>query len=523
MSVKVVNTSGNGSFVEGSLIDFSYQEDISPIEPTTIDGGTGQISFSVESVNSELSGTKLMINNQMSLVDDANGSVDFQVKSISISDGNVASFTGDTLSSKLNAVKTAKPFPHAGSDYTLKAALDYYCSLVDIVPIYDNDFDLELDAVERNFIGWKANVWEQLKSLCAGVSASDTDNVGIEVYAHNGELHFRKALTTVRDTHEKRMSETLAIDSTESAKSIDVVNYNTFYAENKVIFEEKNYTDTNAGPNAFRASITDNMQVEAGEVLVKRFAMAATLETINQPVCVETITPLPYDGPTGKYVIVGSDNLPIQPAQWVGEGGKIEVSLTDVPNEIEIKITGPKAESLPLVSDPAKNTLAPYKIGVETSDGADYPAFYITGSGVFYNKQTVSILTGASANLTTVDESPTSIDNIFITTPHDASARGVAAAQVACGPNVNFTRTIDGTEPFGTLIGSTEYTESNRFRVKSAAYTDSDISLTYSAYTTFDDFNAKWTGRTIGNFDTTVSSASMLFNEFTIIPLLEEI
>lgn len=534
MSVQVVNTAGNGSVVKDSLISFSYQEDITSLEPSSIEGGTGQVNFTAEAIYDNAIGTtkpnsKLLINNEMSLVDSDNGSVAFQVKTVSVGDNGVVSVTGDTISAKLNAVKTAKPFPHQGSDYTVKAALDYYCSLVGIVPVYDDGFDAELDLVERQFIGWKANVWEQLKLLCAGVCASDTDSVGIEMYVDNGELHFRKALSSAKDTSEKSISQQIAIDASEAAKSVDVVNYNTRYAEDEVIFPEQLYQDGEAVGTGFKASISDSMQVEAGQTVTKRFPMAVTLEKINQPECVETIVPLPYTGSIGKYVIVGSDNLPIMPAQWIGEGGKVEVSLTDVPNEIEVKVTGPKAESLPLASDENKQTLAPYKIGVETSDGTDYPAFYITGSGVFYNKQTVNILTGSSEDITTVDESPTSVDNMFITTPHDLAAKGVAAAQKICGPQVNLTRTIDGVQAFGTLIGSTEIAESNRFRVKSASYTESDISLTYSTYVSFDDFNAKWNGKDIADFNATAldpltyPNDALAFNEFTVIPLMEEI
>lgn len=534
MSVRVVSTSGNGSFVKDSLISFSYQEDITSLEPSSIEGGTGQVNFSVEAINEDAVGytkpnSKLLINNNMSLIDSDNGTVSFQVKSVSVSDNGVASVTGDTISAKLNAVKTAKPFPHQGSDYTVKAALDYYCGLVGITPVYDNDFDIDLDLVERQFIGWKGNVWEQLKLLCAGVCASDTDSVGIEMYVANGELHFRQALSTVHSTAERSISESISIDASEAAKSVDVINYNTFYAEDAVIYPEQVYSDGEATGTGFKASISDTMQVEAGQTITKRFPMAVTLETINQPVCVDTITPLPYDGVEGKYVIVGSDNLPIMPAQWVGEGGKVIVSLTDVPNEIEVTVTGPKAESLPTAADENVKTLAPYKIGVETSDGVDYPAFYITGTGVFYNKQTTNVLTGASESLTTVDDSPTSVDNIFITTPHDASSKGVAAAQRICGPQIGLTRTVDGVEGFGSLIGSTEYVESNRFRVKSASYTESDISLTYSTYVSFDDFNAKWADRDIEDFNLTAlkpadhPSGALAFNEFTVIPLMEEI
>jgi hypothetical protein len=527
MPVKVVNTSGNGSFVEDSLISFSYEEDITSLEPSSIDGGTGQVSFSVQSVSTPSKpNTKLLINNSMSLVDSDNGTVSFQVKNVSIADGNVANITGDTISGKLNAVKAAKPFPHKDENgvvigYTVKEALNYYCGLVGVTPVYDDNFDVDLDLVEREFIGWKGNVWEHLKMLCAGVCASDTDSVGIEMYVDNGELHFRKALSTVLSTAERSITESISVDTSESAKSIDVINYNTHYGIDEVIYPENLYSEGEAIGSGFKASINDSMQVESGQTITKRFPMSVTLESIGQPECVSTITPLPYDGPTGKYVIVGSDNLPILPAQWLGEGGSLTVALTDVPNEIEVTVTGPRALSLPTAADPNVQTLAPYKIGVETSDGVDYPAFYITGTGVFYNKQTTNFLTGSSEAITTVDESPTSVDNIFITTAHDLSAKGVAAAQKICGPQVNLTRTIDGVEGFGTLIGSTEYVETSRFRVKSAGYSESDISLTYSMSALVDDFNDNWTGRTIAQFNTALSGVA--FNEFTVIPLMEEI
>jgi hypothetical protein len=534
MSVRVVSTSGNGGFVEDSLISFSYQEDITSLEPSSIEGGTGQVSFSVEAINDDAIGftkpnSKLLINNQMALIDSDNGTVSFQVKTVSVSDGTVVNVTGDTVSAKLNTVKTAKPFPHEGSDYTLKAALNYYCGLAGVTPVYDDNFDVDLDGVQRKFIGWKANVWEQLKLLCAGVCASDTDNVGIEMYVDNGELHFRKALSRSRSTAEKAISQSISIDSSESAKSIDVINYNTSYAQDAVIFPEQLYSDGETAGTGFRSSINDSMQVESGQTITKRFPMAVTLEKINQPECVSTIIPLPYDGPVGKYVIVGSDNLPIMPAQWLGEGGKVTVALTDVPNEIEVTVTGPKALSLPTAANSNVQTFAPYKIGVETSDGVDYPAFYITGTGVFYNKQNTNIVTGASTVLTNVDDSPTSVDNIFITTPHDASAKGVAAAQKICGPQINLTRTVDGLEGFGSLIGSTEYFESNRFRVTSATYSESDISLTYSTYVSFADFNAKWADRDIEDFNMTALKpldypyGALAFNEFTVIPLMKEI
>lgn len=531
MGVKIVNISGNGSYLDDSIIDYSYQEDAQSLNPANSDGGTSQVSFSVVAVGENKDGTKrpntkLLLNNKMSLVDDALGSVEFQVKNISISDGVVANITGETVQSKFNVVKTAKPFPHQGSDYTLRAAIVYYCSLCGVAPIFDGTFGDELDLVEPTFMGWKDNVWTKLKQLCSGVSASRTDSVGIEMYISGGNLHFRKSMTAAVDLSETTKSQSINIETTESSKSIDVVNYNTYYAEDAVIFEDKTGGTTDFS-SSYRASFSDSMQVEAGATLKKRFTINGTLEKVNQPECVSQITPLPYDGIVGKYVVVGNDNLPLQPAQWLAEGGSLTVALTDVPNEIEVTIVAPNVPQIPKASDPSKAGLAPYKIGIETSGDQDYPAIYITGTGVFHNRQTISFLTGSSDIITTVDESPTSVDNPFIWSEHDASVRGLYAAQEACGPVISVTQDVDTSVGFGQLVGSTQDLESMRFRVSSVSYSQDMVSVTSKAYTPFSLFNNGWTGKTIAEFNdvmlnaTTYPNDAMSFNELSVIPLIE--
>ncbi len=531
MSVKIVNISGNGAFLEDSIIDFSYQEDAQALNPANSDGGTSQVTFSVVANGTNIDGTtrpnsKLLLNNKMSLVDDVYGSVEFQVKNVSISDGQVANITGDTIQSRFNVVKTAKPFPHAGSDYTLKAAIVYYCSLCGVTPVFDGTFGAELDLVEPKFMGWKDNVWTKLKQLCSGVSASRTDSATIEMYISGDELHFRKALTTPVNVTEKEKSRNLNIESAESAKSIDVVNYNTYYAEDAIVYEDGSQGGGDFF-SSYKATMSDAMQVEAGGVLKKRFVINGTLESVNQPECVSTITPLPYDGIVGKYVVVGNDNLPLQPAQWLGEGGSLTVALTDVPNEIEVTITAPNVPQIPQAADPNKAGLAPYKIGIETSGDQDYPAIYITGTGVFHNRQTVKFLTGSSDIITAVDESPTSVDNPFIWSEHDASVRGTVAAQEACGPLITLTQDIDSSLGFGQLVGGVQDLESMQFRVSNVSYSQDTISITSKAYTPFSVFNDGWAGKTIADFNATVldpvsyPNDAMSFNELSVMPLIE--
>jgi hypothetical protein len=174
MGFTLVNQDGSGSIKNDSIANYSYSEDVTSLEPVSISGGTSQVNVSAIAIDEDIIGnthpnSNLLINNTMTLTDSRRGSVQFQVKQLNNANG-IVSITGDTIMARLNAIKTAAP--HGGTGYTLLSAIEYYCSLVDVVPSIDSEFAAELELIEVNFIGWEGNVWEQLKYLCSGVSAS---------------------------------------------------------------------------------------------------------------------------------------------------------------------------------------------------------------------------------------------------------------------------------------------------------------------------------------------------------------
>jgi len=527
MATKITNATGSGSIQNDSLISFSYSEDVTSLEPSNLDGGVGQVSISGIVVKDEKIGnthpaSKLLINNDIILTDSVFGSVQFQADSLSV--GNeVVSITGSTIHERLNVDKTAGP--HGGTGSTLWTAITYYCSLVGITPQISSALEATLDAIPVNFIGWQGNVWEHLKMLCAAVSIDTSGNIGLEMYIDNDQLVFRQALTTSIDLTEYLEDVSLSINSTDTAQNIDIIKYETLYGSNRVIAVEDRGTLTAATRNV---TIDDRMQVDPGETLIKRFKVNASLESVNQPTLVSAISEVPYPltGGFGEYVVVGNDDLPIQPSQWIDQGGSLTVSITENPNEIELIIVAPPAPSLPTADDPTELTLAPYKIGVESSGDEDYPALYITGTGVFFERKTKSFITGASDEYT-AKENATEIDNPFMTTDHNVSTRGVAAAQAQCGPQILLSFSVSNGVTFGDTIGNVFNYESNKYRLSSIQFSDSEVAVDAIGCARISDFNSKWTGKTFTNFKsialdpTLYPTQALTFNEFSVIPLME--
>jgi hypothetical protein len=512
--ITVENVSGSGTFQEDKIVSYSYSEDASPFEPQNIEGGAGQVSVTVIADEGSR-GTRVAVNNNIRVTDSEFGTVSFRARQVSIGDAS-ATISGETIQYRLNSTRQAAA--KGGSGTTLLEAILYYCELVDVIPSFATGFSDKLQTIEVNFPGWNGNVWEHLKMLCAATPLDDDDNTFMEMYIEDDTLWFREGASTSIDFSEYVIDKSLSIDSYDAAKEVEVFNYNTSYGANKVVREQG--TDINTSSVNRNASFADSMQVDAGETVVKRFKVNASLTSVEQPLVVSQIIPLPFPDTdsTGQYVVVGSDDYPIDPEQWEDQGGKLEVRLTENFDEIEVIITAPPSVQMQRADgDPEDVTLAPYKIGVESSGGTDYPAIYIVGTGVFFEKTSTKFVTGASEDYV-ADISGTSIDNPFITNRRIQVDRGVAAAQAIMGPKMEISGTIATGVSFGENLGSIFNEYDGKFRVSNLSYSTSNISFTAKKFVTIADFNTAWAGATIANFNTTNSGLS--FDEFATTPLV---
>ena len=513
MGTKLINNSP-GKIKNDSIISFSYSEDATPLEPTSSDGGTSQVTFSgiEETSDAGLLNTKLMVNNTVSIQDDSYGTVQFDVKKVSTSASGVATIIGDSIQTKLNIIKTAQPYSG-----TLAGAITYYCGLCGVTPTIDS----ALSSRSVNFIGWNGNVWDNLKKLCSVITTNTTNRSPIEIYFTGTQVGFRPALATSINLEPFLSDQSESVEIFDAAQSIDVYSYNTELKSNAIVYDISFYDkDVEESDKAFLSTITKSISVPAGETVTETFTIDASLTSIKQPDCVAKISPIPYDPSTsgnGQYVIVGSDGLVIKPSQWLGEGGSLVVALTENPNEIKITVTAPKAKGLAKENGTGVS-LAPYKIGIESAlDGFEYPAIFIVGSGVFYKKIKSTFPTGANANVTTKPEAP-EIDNIFITDNFTLANAALSAAQATCGPSVTVSGSSASGLSFGSSIGSSFNTNSNRFRLDSIAFSESEITWDGKAVSTFGNFNSVNSGKTFTQFGTVLPSTAS-FTDLSIIPL----
>lgn len=522
MSIEIIFNSGSGSIEPDSLSEFSYAESVTPIQPSDSSGGASQVTFTAnEIVPNKVGNThpssKLLINNDVTISDSLNGMISAKISKISIAGGRVSA-TADTSLSKLNVNVTAPPV-HG----TLLEALNAYCELAYTSPVFEDSFEEKAGLVNVSYPGWTGILWDKIKQLCA---STILDGKPIEAVATADGITFRYAMQSQIEIDGIRADYSLEIDSFDAAKSIAIPRTFTEYATNKVIYEMANY-DQGVDPDAvFKASINDSLQVEAGATIKKRFAINATPESVNQPVCVSTIDrtpPAPYAGTTGQYVVVGNDNLPLVPAQWIAFGGDLRVDLTDVPGEIEITIVAPPLSEIE--KEAGGTGLAPYSIGIESSGEGDYPALWITGTGVFYHDEQRELPTGSDPDNSNADAA--SVEAGFLTSENEYWTKAVLAAQKACGPSVTATIQAPANIPYGTGIGANFYRDSNRFRITEANYSVAEATLSAVACATFADFNPIWTDLTFEDFTSVAldpndyPDQAMQFNEFTIIPLME--
>lgn len=267
----------------------------------------------------------------------------------------------------------------------------------------------------------------------------------------------------------------------------------------------------------FTPATTEDMQilsVNAGETTSYDIQLNAWVSSVNQPVAKDLIGPEERTD-EGAYCVAGADGLPVTAAQWLGQGGKVVVSLTDDPSVIKVEVTAPSLDILP--GPDGGNRLAPYSIAATSGDNTMYNGLHITGTGLRFNRTELVLPTGVNSDIT-IEEIGVTVDNPWISDSEKAYDIGVRAAQAWAGPTYTFTEgTTSKRHALRNVVGGRFGGDLVKFRVENATGSSSGIRCQGISDTTFQDFDDSVDTMTFNAWATVMSGLS--FEQWATVPL----
>lgn len=313
--------------------------------------------------------------------------------------------------------------------------------------------------------GFSANVWKMMNEFCS-INRMDISFVedrlvlGPRVNGFNGAVK----LAEFELTSERR----------EKYKQVAVVN-----KQSKAVPTE----------TAVLWRADSVFQVAAREIFETTVKTEHSILSLANPVAVTGITPFPYLSGAGQYVVTGADGYIVSPAWWEDNGGKVEVSMTEVDGEIAIKITAPSIDTV----------RAPYRI----SEGeGDRPALYISGSGIVNKPVELHINSGARHAREGFDNV---FESAFIATTADAFNTSARMAQLysAAVAEVSFEARNDFDVPsdLGISPSGVVFTDNERnFKITETSQTHTQVSGSAIPFTTLAAYKASFpAGATIAD------------------------
>lgn len=525
---------GGSSFFQGSVaevMDFSSTEDATTIDPSNYNGGFGQVTVTARPVPD----TKMALGKTVMLSDSDKGKTTGIVRQVSVTD-KVVTFTGDSVLGLFNTYHTIGP--QVG---TLEEAINAYCDLVGItnlVEVHESLADLPVQ-----FPGFQGNVWDNIKRIMAAWQ--------IELALVYDKIVVRP-LRQVQANLDRNTTITENVNAQSASKYVEIHYYPT-----ETIFLGEVYPVAGEEPNI--------LQVDAGETREFTMALKSSITTLNQPVYQDFVEDRSYEGTVGVYTVAANDGLPVTYSRWQAMGGALSVRFGENSSTLIVTVTG--------ASDVE---LAPYRVAMTSGSGNFYNALHITGNGVRWTDEMITLSTGASSEVTG-EEVGATVTNPFIQTLAQAYTAGLRASGTYAGPvyqvsgsalNINraggnrdeiratfndynvwwaanhpgemefadFNAAWNGydfaqfnafwdarmaslftNQAFGNAVGARVRLDDAFFRIDSATITPRDISYSASLDTLIDDYNEVNVGQTFEDFN--FDRVGYTFSDFAITPL----
>lgn len=429
-----------------NIYSYNVQEDAIRLDPNSFEGGVGQLALST---NNWADSFKLL-NSNIDLSDGIRGKFQGIVRDTDATDG-VINITADGALALFNSWRTVAPFNGTLNDY-----MTYMVGLVGITNNLVVDSSIASTAVVVP--GFLGNVWDNLKQFFS-VNQWEIALVFNRVIV--------RPIRTIVAQHDNVITETQTRNNQVTAEQIEIYWYNHTWGTQSQV-----YPIPSSGNG-----VSNPIVVNAGETIVQQFTIDGSLATVNQPVVQDFVANASYAGTNGVYAVAGNDGLPVTAAQWSAQGGRLSVRITSDPSIIEVMVTGASSAAL-----------SPYRIAMTAGTSSYYDSLRITGTGITWDKQLLTLHTGAAPSATGEVVGAT-VDNRYVRTLANAYTSGIHTAAAFSGPTITLSGSV------GALNRS----------VDDDAYVTSTIG----------DFNTYHVGDTIGQFNTEYSGWTIQqFNDF---------
>ena len=424
---------------DSNIIDYSVQEDATPLNFLSGGGGFGQLSYS----RTEMEDDERLIEDTTVLHDDRWGDFSGTIRDLNASDGLI-NITADSVLSSFDRWYTVPPY-----NGNLQGYLGMLSSIVG-ESIYS-------DAVRNNLVvpGFLGNVWDGFRNFLIA-NKLEVSQVGTKIVV--------RELRTF-DSHDNyNTTESWNINSQETTEKLKVY-----------------WRDIQRQGSSIEIYAPDTeFSVDAKETVVQEISIEGSISSVNQPTCLYYVPAnTDYSGTSGVYCVSDNTGHPVPPEKWLDLGGSVQVEMTDDPSIIRLTITGCSDE-----------TYSPYRIAATAGSSSYYNSLHLTGTGLFWEKKSVEIYTGAP-RATNAQETAQEIDDINITSLSKAYEVAMAATRECVGSiksitgtSVSLNRPSDRSASVAPLILD--------FNAKHSGLKISGFN-TYYAGNTFKQFNTAWT------------------------------
>lgn len=324
---------------------YSITEDSTPTAPDDSSGGYGQIQLPIR----DKAGVKSLSGKALTLEDGSQGKTSGIVRGLS-GDGLTAQITADSRLGLTAVKRQAQPFVGL-----LGNAIRYYLGLCGVTSGIVVDSSLE--SVTVKLPGWNAVVYDQLKKLATARK--------FEVSLTSSNIVFRPLRTRTAENYRDAKS-SWALDESNLAQSVE-----------GYFYDYVSGTQLAYPPGGWNEDVTV-YTLNAGETTVLNLDIDASLSSVEQPTCVYLVDRT--EAHRSVYAVAGNDGEPIQPAQWLAGGGSVKVEIGDDTKSIKVTITAS-----------SETQYAPYRIAVSAGTSDYYSSLRIRGTGVFFNKQKMTL------------------------------------------------------------------------------------------------------------------------------------